>query len=177
MTVFAEAMLGLRVADVMSARPITVSANASMSEAAEVLVSQGIGGAPVVDEMGRCVGVLSAMDFAGSDQLCGCTDTDIASDADHVVVQSSRQTPLHIKWVRGDSVRQHMQSALQTVSDQLSIVDAARIMCSEHVHRLIVLDESSHPIGIVSSLDLLGAVVHQVKSDLSKAPNVKGPVK
>ena len=29
-------------------------------------------------------------------------------------------------------------------------------MCSEHVHRLVVIDDSSRPIGVLTSLDLTG---------------------
>ena len=32
-------------------------------------------------------------------------------------------------------------------------------MCQQHIHRLIVLDEQDHPVGILSSLDIVAAMV------------------
>ena len=58
-----ERLLSLRVCDVMSSTVVEVSVNASLAEAAALLVDNNVSGAPVVDESGRCVGVLSSTDF------------------------------------------------------------------------------------------------------------------
>jgi len=151
----------LRVADVMRQEPVTVSVNATMAEAAQTLCCENIGGAPVVDEMGHCVGVLSAEDFAEDDQE-DCSELQCAGRGDdHAIVSPASDAPVHIEWVRGDSVRQHMHSALQTICAQASLIDAARVMCSEHTHRIIVLDETSHPVGVASSFDILDALVRE----------------
>jgi signal-transduction protein with cAMP-binding, CBS, and nucleotidyltransferase domain len=44
-----------------------------------------------------------------------------------------------------------------SVDDPLSHV--ARLMCSKHRHHVLVLDEDKKPIGMLSSLDLLGFVI------------------
>ena len=45
---------------------VALSPDMSLAEAAEVLVRNEIGGAPVVNEDGVCVGVLTSTDFADS---------------------------------------------------------------------------------------------------------------
>jgi predicted transcriptional regulator len=37
--------------------------------------------------------------------------------------------------------------------------DLARMMLDAHIHRVIVVDEQNRPVGVVSSTDILAAVV------------------
>src|SRR5262245_42031347 len=53
----------LRVADVMSRDVVVIHYHQTMTEAARVLTDHQISGAPVIDEQGRCIGILSATDF------------------------------------------------------------------------------------------------------------------
>lgn len=54
----------LTAGDLMSRDVETISANLSLSEAAARLARREIHGAPVVDDTGRCIGVLSVTDLA-----------------------------------------------------------------------------------------------------------------
>ena len=58
-----DRLLSLHVADVMNREVVTLKATQTMSQAAAVFVEQAISGAPVVDDKGRCVGVLTSRDF------------------------------------------------------------------------------------------------------------------
>src|SRR6185436_6469452 len=53
----------LRVRDVMHTEVATVTTHQTMAEASEILATHEISGAPVVDDKGHCVGVLSTTDF------------------------------------------------------------------------------------------------------------------
>jgi CBS domain-containing protein len=138
-----ERLLGLRVSDIMRREAVTASASETMSQAARRLVQYGISGAPVVNDVGECVGVLSAVDFVRRDLL----RTDATAANGH----------------RDESVAAHMSSGAVSISAEASLVDAARAMCLKHVHRLPVLDRSSKVIGVISSLDIVAAVVHAVE--------------
>jgi CBS-domain-containing membrane protein len=63
MVTTAEPLLALTVEDVMSREVVTIPRWMSMRDAAGLLRRSQISGAPVVDEQGRCMGVLSAADF------------------------------------------------------------------------------------------------------------------
>src|SRR5260370_6794938 len=56
-------LLSLTAADLMSEMVTAIRRHMSLQGAAHVLPQFGISGAPVVDEHGRCIGVLSANDF------------------------------------------------------------------------------------------------------------------
>ena len=154
MVTAAEKLANLQVADVMTENVVTVTANNTMSEAADAFLEHQITGAPVVDEQGRCVGVLSASDFVHSKA------EELEGDEKFGDFQCSRDASgvLSIDQVRHDLVRQHMTPAVQTVDIHSPLLAAAKCMCSEHVHRLIVIDERSAPLGILTSLDLVKAL-------------------
>lgn len=54
----------LTAADVMTCDVITVRDRMPAADAAQLLISKSVCGAPVVDEQGHCVGVFSAVDFS-----------------------------------------------------------------------------------------------------------------
>src|ERR1700756_3143626 len=56
-------MTELSAADVMSRDVVTVPQTMLLHHAAHLLARKQISGAPVVDDSGRCVGILSATDF------------------------------------------------------------------------------------------------------------------
>src|SRR5262245_46351255 len=55
--------LALTATDLMSRDLVTIPRGMSLRAAAHLLSEAQVSGAPVVDETGRCVGVLSATDF------------------------------------------------------------------------------------------------------------------
>lgn len=56
-------LTALKAGDVMSREIVTIRHGMSMWDAADWLIKNQVSGAPVVDENGKCVGVLSAVDF------------------------------------------------------------------------------------------------------------------
>ena len=68
-----------------------------------------------------------------------------------------------------------MTSALQSVAMHAPLLAAAKIMNAQHVHRLVVLDEKEKPIGVVSTMDIVAAIVNAIdEMDLQSAQFPKG---
>lgn len=139
--------------DIMSRDVVVVTANSTMSEAADILSENQISGAPVVDEFGHCIGVLSGTDYVHSKASY------LEFEATHQLSTHTQTGSYEIEDVLHDLVRRHMTPAVQTVDRKCSLLQAARCMGAEHMHRLIVIDESGVPVGIITSLDLIAVVV------------------
>ncbi len=107
-----DRLLTLRVSDVMTKEVVVTRQTDTIAEALELFTQRDVSAAPVVDEQGRCVGILSVVDFAADDAR-------------------NEQT-----------VGQRMTRGVQSVSSGNSLLAAARAMCSHHVHRLPVLDDN-----------------------------------
>ena len=158
-----ERLTRLRVSDLMSESVVSIPANATMAEAADTLIQHDVRGAPVLDEQGHCVGVITAADFASRDrQSEGHGRQPFLGDEFEVVADDDCR-PLHIEHVANECVHRHMTPAVQSISEKASMLEAGRCMCAEHVHRLVVLDERSHPLGVISSLDLVAAMIGAVE--------------
>jgi CBS domain-containing protein len=63
MVALEKALLDLTAGDLMSHNPIVLHQTTSVRDAARTLMQAYISGAPVVNEKGRCVGVISTTDF------------------------------------------------------------------------------------------------------------------
>ena len=158
-----ERLLSLRAQDVMRRDVVTISSNQSMPRAAHTFLQSNITGAPVVDELGHCVGVLSSVDFVRRSQHPDASPAEGAGEISHVLQSDGPQGTLHIEEQQHDHVCDYMTPAVQSVDPVTPLLEVARIMCAEHVHRLIVLDERAHPIGVITSLDLVAAVAQAIE--------------
>jgi IMP dehydrogenase len=123
----------LTVRDIMTANVFTVDSDASAEEAAWGLTRRHIGGAPVRDSRGDVVGVLSKGDLVN---------------------------PEPSQWIKGEpTVGDLMNPDVLAVYPEDPALAAAVGMVQRNVHRVIVLDEEQKMIGIVSSMDIVKAVV------------------
>jgi len=59
-----------------------------------------------------------------------------------------------------EEVRRHMSADVVTSPPQALLSTVARQMIDAHIHRVIVVDDRGHPLGIVSSTDILAAVAY-----------------
>ena len=136
------------VSNVMSRRVATIPWCSSMDLAAATLAQAAVSGAPVIDSDGRCIGVLTAADFLRFGASC-----DDQSNRDREWDDADGDAV-----AEGDSVTKYM-STVQSVTPETPLVKAAEIMCAQHIHRLIVLNNRAVPVGIVSTLDIVAALI------------------
>ncbi|MCC6617710.1 MAG: CBS domain-containing protein [Chloroflexi bacterium] len=134
-----EALNDLRVADVMTIDPIVVADDASVEEAEELLRHNRITGLPVVDLSGRLVGVVSQTDLL-------------------YLGMPTIQALIHHRG-RGLRVGQIMSVPAVTIEMTAGILDAARRMDSERLHRLVVVDDHGRPVGVISAMDFMALAV------------------
>jgi CBS-domain-containing membrane protein len=138
-------------ADLMTRSVVLVPKEMSLPGAARLLGQAEVSGAPVVDDEGRCIGVISAGDFLQhakqeqhSPRIC-CTSVRAWQILEGADLPNERVADLMTK----DPV---------TVPPSTEIGELARMMTDAHIHRIIVVDEQQRPIGVVSSTDILATV-------------------
>ncbi len=150
-------LTSLSVGDVMASHVFPVSASQSMDDAAEMFVQHDISSAPVIDEQGQCVGMLSASDFLRRNALSRQRDAapeaavDPSSADDECAGGSGPSAPR-------DCVLEYMSGGVQSVPQHSTLLHAAEIMDAQHIHRLPVLDGAGRPVGIVSTMDIVAAL-------------------
>lgn len=125
----------MKVSEIMTANPRTVTPDSLVSEAAQVMKEEDVGIVPVVEQVGgaetrgRLVGVI--------------TDRDIAIRQ----VADGRSS---------DSlVRDIMSGGVRTCGPDDSLESVMELMGSEQIRRVPVVDERGSLVGVVSQADLV----------------------
>jgi CBS-domain-containing membrane protein len=140
-----DRLISLTVADVMSRDVISVGADVELAEAAHLFNQRGIAAAPVVDPQGACIGILSSTDVM---RVLWTTEQEAATADSQPASEWPRRT-----------AAEFMTSAVQSVAPSESLLQAARMMCAQHVHRLLVLDHRGKPVGVISTMDIVAALL------------------
>jgi CBS domain-containing protein len=141
--------------DIMTRDVITVSPDCTLPELCRLLSEDDISGAPVVDSQDHLIGIVSKTDVlrkllsgrlapglpGGTLQFLGLLDSmsGAAEDSDDEAL---------------GQVADFMTTEVETVSPGTPISKAARLMSSNRIHRLIVVEQGK-VLGIITSLDLL----------------------
>ncbi len=151
----------LRVADIMHRSIVSVSVQAELAHAAAVMAENEISCLPVVDEHGKCVGVLTAYDFVTRFSERNVSAHPLAGEG----IALTRCGPLGsllLEETPQDYVSPRMSKAVQAIADDAPVLLAARSMCAARLHHLVILDNTSRPVGIISATDILHAVIGDV---------------
>ena len=156
-----ERLLTLRVCDVMSTNVVSISASKSMTEAAGLLMQHFISGAPVTGPQGQCVGILSATDFVRciADARENAPIPKGAGQGQNGAAGRRHSCPAPAT----DLVASHMSALVLTVRADQPLTEAARLMCQNHIHRLAALDDQGHPAGVLTSLDIVAALINAIE--------------
>jgi len=126
----------MRAADLMRTDVVTFRENDPIEEVLDVLVEQHIHGAPVVDERGELVGVISQLD-----------------------IHFGRMTREEDDGERsgGLTARDVMTSPPVSATEETAVVDLCQLMYKLRIHRVPIV-RGSRIVGIVSSLDVCQAI-------------------
>jgi CBS domain-containing protein len=149
-------LTALTADDLMTRNVVVIPQRMSLRAAASILSKSSVTGAPVVDETGKCVGVISSVDFLRFAQgenrpnisrsdSCVCTAWQIVE---------MEQVPV-------EEVCNYMTKDPVMVSPSATIMEVAKAMMDAHIHRVIVVDAKNRPIGIVSSTDIVATVARE----------------
>jgi CBS domain-containing protein len=146
-------------ADLMTENPVSISETATVEEAITLLVEKGFSAAPVIDQAGRAVGVLSQRDILIHDRERENYLEPIprkfedASLAEHL----GEPPGAGFQVLRGDRtvVRDIMTPMVFSVSPEAPAAKVVEQMLAMKFHRLFVVDDDGILVGVISALDIL----------------------
>ena len=151
----------MAVRDVMSRNPITIRPHATLFDALVLMRGHKVSGLPVVDRVGRVVGVLSHRDVArmlstvdGTPEVMGPFDLLVF---DLSTIRGGRRSVLR-RTLEETFVRDAMSSPAISVPWNASLELAAGRMRENEINRLPVL-RGGRLVGIVTRNDLVRALV------------------
>lgn len=144
----------IKARDVMTADPICVAPSTTIRELARVFEENEISGAPVVDQQGRVIGIVSKTDLI---RRCieGTVDIPPAYLFEVLSEQGNEEGVAEVIPEPLICVEDFMTEDPLMVSPDVSAATVARQMYEHRIHRVVVADEERFPLGIITSLDLL----------------------
>ncbi|MBS0569103.1 MAG: CBS domain-containing protein [Proteobacteria bacterium] len=142
----------MKVEDVMTRNPVTVSAASSVFEAMRLMLDHHVSGLPVVDAGGALVGIVTEGDFMRRVEL----GTEKKRRRWVEFLTSPGRLAGEYTEAHGLSVRDIMSRDLQTVSPAAPLADAVALMEKHRIKRLPAI-ANGRLAGIVSRADLMRA--------------------
>ena len=138
----------MKIRNLMTEDVLTIGPDTPLKEAARRMVAAGLSGLAVTDDDGTLVGVITEADFVKSEAKKG----------------EPRRAHL-LRWFAHDEdfpstdrkVKDVMTRDVVTIGPEADHVEAARLMTSEGIKRIPVIDASGRLIGIFGRADILKA--------------------
>ncbi len=150
--------------DLMTEKLVVLHETDTIEDAATLFRDLAISGAPVVDSSGAPAGLLSVSDIIpavaarmSAAPQGACPQSREAEWAEIWGLLTGGTT--RIAAGASEQVGTWMSRRLISVREDTPLADVARIMCDGHWHRVTVVDTQGKLRGIVSTMDVLAALV------------------
>jgi CBS domain-containing protein len=149
------------VRDIMDPDPVTVPEDAGVEEVIRLLREHELPGVPVVNEGGRCVGIITEADLVIADEE---GDLHLPHYVDLfgglIPLEPLRRFEGRLKKAFASSAADMMTEDPTTIEPDATIHEAARTI-SESGHNRLPVVEHGRLVGVVTRVDVLGALTRE----------------
>jgi len=159
----AMSMEHLKAKDIMEREVIQVPASLTISELAQLFEAKHITGAPVVDDFGKLIGVVSETDLM---HLSAHHERE--REETHPYFKEFEEEGLFKEDIDFDELNKPTEKTVDEIMtpwtysapEEASVADVAGLMIKYGVHRVIIVDANAQVKGIVTTMDIARAVAH-----------------
>ncbi len=149
----------MKAKDVMKTPVVSVKKDATLFEVARLLDEKKISGAPVVDDDGQLVGIISELDLIRrSQELTVSSYRDpLTWISPYTSIEDLASFRQGLCEIGGNLVQEVMTRRVVTVDEDDSLEQAAKIMAKRRINRIPVLRDG-RVVGIITRGDLVWAM-------------------
>lgn len=148
----------MKARDLMQRDVVTIDAAASLLDAHRLFVEEEISGAPVVDEDGHVVGVVSARDLLRAveeERDTALVQTNYFRDSEEFSGPDWQGSPEDFQdRLASRTVAEAMSPGVISVAPDASVAEVARTLREHRVHRVLVVTDEAL-VGLLSAFDLI----------------------
>lgn len=143
--------------DIMTRNVITVTPDVTVTELALLLASHGISGAPVVDETGGVIGVVTENDLI--DQKKKIHIPTVVTILDSVIyLENPERVGKEMKKMAGVTVRDIYSREPVTVNEDTPLDEIATVMAEKKIHTLPVM-RGEELVGVIGKRDIIKTLI------------------
>ncbi len=149
------------VADIMDRDPVTVSPETSVEDVVRLLRTHEVPGVPVVNEGGRCVGIVTEADLVLADEEGDLHIPHYVELFGGVVfLEPLRRFEERLRKAVASNVEEMMTADPVTIAPEATLREAARLIADEGHNRLPVVEHGRF-VGLVTRVDVLQALARE----------------
>ena len=143
--------------DIMSRKVVTVTPETTVKELARLFSFHQISGAPVVDDSGKLVSVVTESDLI--DQTKKVHIPTVVTILDSVFyLENPDKMEKEMKKIAGYNVKDICSEKLITVEEETSLDEIATIMAEKNVHTLPVVSNDTL-VGVIGKKDIIRTLI------------------
>ena len=146
----------LKARDIMTTEVVTVTPQTGVRELAALLLERHISGAPVVDEAGKVLGVVTESDLVFLNKKVHLPTAVAILDA-FVFLESPGKMEQELKKLAGSKVGDICSQQLISVTPDTELEDLATLMSEQKVHTLPVM-EGGTLVGVIGKADIIRTI-------------------
>ncbi|MDI6729068.1 MAG: CBS domain-containing protein [Thermodesulfovibrionales bacterium] len=147
----------LKAKDIMTKDVITVKPTTTIEDLARIFIEKNISGAPVVDNNGDLIGIVTENDLISQNKRLHIPTVVRLFDA-FIMLESPSRIEKEIKKMAAVTVADICVRDVITVAEDTPVEDIATIMSEKKVH-LIPVVEGRNVRGIIGKMDLIKGMV------------------
>jgi CBS-domain-containing membrane protein len=146
----------LTAQDIMTREVITVNQTATVRELAALLLTSNISGAPVVDDAGKVIGVVTESDLIFQNKKVHLPAAFAILDA-FVFLESPGKMEQELKKMAGAKVGDICSHKLVSVTPETGLDELATLMAEKKIHTLPVMAEGNL-VGVIGKSDIIRTI-------------------
>ncbi len=158
----------MRAKDVMSKKVVSVGSWLTLPELAKIFEEKAISGAPVVDEVGTILGVVSQTDLVRMRRESAVGVPLYHRELD----DTARSLGIHMEEMERTRVEEIMTPGAIALDVETPVEKVAKVMIESRIHRVLIT-KGDRLAGIVTTMDLLRALIALAKKTVPVRPRAQ----
>jgi len=146
----------MKVKEIMTKDVTSISPEMNAKEALNLLIKMQISGLPIIDEKNKLVGM-----FTEKDILRNILPSYIEKVGRFVYEDNPKVIRKKFQDLKDLSVSKLMRKDVVTVEEDTSLCEVARLMLTQKVRRIPVLNKEKKVVGIVAREDIVRAYIRE----------------
>ena len=146
----------MKTKDIMTKEVVTVKPEMTIEELARLFTRHDISGAPVLDEAGGLIGIVTENDLIKMEQRLHIPTIITIFDA-VIYLGSSKKFEDDLKRMAATKVSDIYKRDVITITENTTLEEVATIMCEKDIHHLPVVKKGKL-MGIVGKKDIVRAI-------------------
>jgi CBS-domain-containing membrane protein len=147
----------------MTREVITLTPDMGIVDAARVLMDHHINGAPVLDSLGKLVGILCRDDLISQQKKLPLPSYFVVLDG-IIPLMSPRHVEKEMDKIAATTVEHAMTPRPVTVTEDTDIEEVASLMVDRKIHTIPVLNPQGKLTGVIGKEDVLRTLIPQAGS-------------